>query len=90
MIKAKLTPYEQVYLFYYGLTIDGYRFKKLAEKYSFFSYLNTNLLANSMRDERLNLYNDGFGDDAERFVSDDETENDKYRSTIFSTILTYI
>lgn len=76
-LKSRLSQYELVFLFYYGLTIDE-NFKKMAEKYFLFEQFPYDLLANSMRDENLHLYNDNHRSDAERFVSYEFEQKGKY------------
>lgn len=90
IIKAMLTPYELVFLFYYGLTLDGYKFKRLAEKYSIFEHLDIALLANSLRDERFNLYGDEYKSDYQRFVTDNKEDKNKYNSSIDKSTVVYL
>lgn len=90
IIKAMLTPYELVYLFYYGLTLDGFKFKNLAEKYSIFEYFDFLLLANSMRDERFKLYSDKYHNDYFRFVTDNKDDKKKYSSSINKSTVVYL
>lgn len=87
-LKSRLSQYEFVFLFYYGLTIDE-NFKKLAEKYSLFEQFPYDLLANSMRDENFHLYNDNHRSDAERFVNYEFEQKGKYTSSIFATTEMY-
>lgn len=83
-LKAKLSPYELVFLFYNGLSDRGGNTKQNIEKYSMFEHIRYELLANSKRYLDLSLFEDTFDNDYFRFINFEEIEFSKYTYEVSS------
>ncbi|MGB4658983.1 MAG: putative phage abortive infection protein [Mobilitalea sp.] len=83
-LKAKLSPYELVFLFYNGLSDKGDNTKQYIEKYSMFEHIRYELLANSKRYLDLSLFEDTFDNDYFRFINFEEIEFSKYTYEVSS------
>lgn len=76
ILRATLSPYELVFLFYNDLSKYGKeKVKPLIERYSMFKSLRPELLANTMRDYELNLIEDEYKNDYDRYIAFDEKDN---------------
>lgn len=76
ILRATLSPYELVILFYNDLSKYGKeKVKPLIEKYSMFKSLRPELLANTMRDYNLDLIEDDYKDDYDRYIAFDGKDN---------------
>lgn len=76
ILRATLSPYELVLLFYNNLSKYGNeKVKPLIEKYSMFKSLRPELLANTIRDYNLELIDDIYNSDYDRYIAFDEKDN---------------
>ena len=89
ILRATLSPYELVFLFYNDLSKYGNeKVKPLIEKYSFFKSLRKDLLANTKYNYDLNIINDKFENDFDRFRTNKKGEKRKYYISAFEKDLT--
>lgn len=72
ILRGSLSPYELVFLFYNGLSYG--KFKKLIEKYSLLKNIRDDLLANSRVDYELNITEDRYYNDFERYIENGELQ----------------
>lgn len=81
ILRATLSPYELVFLFYNDLSKYGNeKVKPLIEKYSFFKSLRKELLANTKIDYDLNAIKDDFDNDYDRYIEKRSPEKKHRRS----------
>lgn len=85
ILRATLSPYELVFLFYNDLSKYGNeKVKPLIEKYSILKSLRKELLANTQMDYKLNLINDGLVSDYDRYIETKSPEKEFKRSFIYN------
>lgn len=90
ILRATLSPYELVFLFYNDLSKYGNeKVKPLIEKYSFFKSLRRELLANTKIDYDMNAIKDDLDNDYDRFIDKIPPEkeylrNFKYKASVIS------
>ena len=84
ILRATLSPYELVLLFYNDLSKYGNeKVKPLIENYSFFKSLKKELLANTKIDYELNHITDTFDNDYNRYQTDVKGDKTKYYWSAF-------
>ena len=84
ILRATLSPYELVLLFYNDLSKYGNeKVKPLIENYSFFKSLKKELLANTKIDYELNHITDTFDNDYNRYQTDVKGDKTKYYISAF-------
>ena len=84
LLRATLSPYELVFLFYNDLSRYGNeKVKPLIERYSFFKSLRKELLANTKIDYDLNCIKDDFNSDYDRYKTDIKGNKRKYYTSAF-------
>lgn len=82
ILRATLSPYELVFLFYNGLVYEN--FKALIEKYSLLNNLRRDLTANNIYvEETLTKREDKFKFDKDRFQTEVEGDKTKYYISAF-------
>lgn len=90
ILRATLSPYELVFLFYNNLSKYGNeKVKPLIEKYSFFKSLRKELLANTRLDYEFNIIEDEFDNDYNRYIKTKSPEKEfkhslKYKASAVS------
>lgn len=84
ILRATLSPYELVFLFYNDLSKYGNKeVKPLIEKYSMFKSLRKELLANSTKDENLEVIRDDYYNDYDRYIKTPSEEDEHIPNLIY-------
>lgn len=92
ILRATLSPYELVFLFYNDLSKYGNeKVKPLIEKYSILKSLRKELLTNTRLDYELNLINDELDSDYDRYIESKSKEEEfkrsfKYKASAISKV----
>lgn len=84
ILRATLSPYELVFLYYNGISEIGKKdLKELIEKYSLLNNLRPEYLSDTRCDKNMEVINDNHKSDYERYKTDIKGDLNKYYKSAF-------